>query len=343
MDIDRRYLTKAALASALLYRASGALAAAKDTVKIGQATTTLGFLAIWAARTFETFPAQGLELSWAAINGGDPATLAALDSGDVDLAATGSDSVLDAVSKGQPYQIIYSLMSKMSLNLTVSTAFIKRTGIAKDQPVADRIKSLKNATIGVAAVGGAQDRTVRWLAGKGGLDPRKDIQVVQIGSATALGAALENGRIDAFMLSAPEGQLAEAGGYGQIYIEPDADFADIKGMPSLVLVARQDADQVAQGRIISALRAINAGSQALLADLDAGADKMGQKFFPKIPSDVLRKSVRSLADGIRDKGILNQERAGLLVKFVVESGRTPPASGSAFWTNRYVESALAPK
>jgi len=250
--------------------------------------------------------------------------------------------VLDAVSKGQPYQIIYSLMSKMSLNLTVSTAYIKRTGITKDQPVAERIRSLKNATIGVAAVGGAQDRTVRWLAGKGGMDPHKDVQVVQIGSATALGAALENGRIDAFMLSAPEGQIAEAGGYGQIYIEPDVDFADIKGMPSLVLVARQDAGQGAQARIIRSLRAINAGSQALLAEIDAGADKLGQKYFPKISSDVMRKSVRSLADGIGDNGLLNRERAELLVKFVVESGRTPPASGSAFWTNHYVESALAP-
>jgi NitT/TauT family transport system substrate-binding protein len=342
MDIDRRQLMMAALAPALLYRASGAFAAAKQTVKIGQATTTLGFLPIWAARAFDTFAQQGLDLSWAAINGGDPAALAALDGGEIDLAATGSDTVLDAVSKGQPFQIVYSLMSKMSLNLTASTAYIKRSGISKDQPVAARIKSLKNATIGVSAVGGAQDRTVRWLAGKGGMDPRKDIQVVQVGSATALGAALENGRIDAFMLSAPEGQIAEAGGYGQIYIEPDVDFADIKGMPSLVLVARQDANQAAQARIISSLRAINAGSQALLAELDAGSDKVGQRYFPNIPSEVMRKSVRSLADGIRDNGLLNQERAQLLIKFVVESGRTPPAGDAPFWTNRYVESAIAP-
>jgi NitT/TauT family transport system substrate-binding protein len=342
MNIDRRHLMMAALASALLYRSTGASAAAKETVKIGQATTTLGFLPIWAARAFDTFPQQGLDLSWAAINGGDPAALAALDGGEIDLAATGSDTVLDAVSKGQPFQIVYSLMSKMSLNLTASTVFLKRTGVAKDQPVAARIQSLKNATIGVSAVGGAQDRTVRWLAGKGGLDSRKDLQVVQIGSAAALGAALENGRIDAFMLSAPEGQIAEANGYGQIYIEPDVEFADIKGMPSLVLVARQDASQAAQAKIVSSLRAINAGSQALLAELDAGSNKVGQKYFPNIPSEVMRKSVRSLADGIRDNGLLNQDRAGLLIRFVVESGRTPPASSSSFWTNRYVESAIAP-
>jgi hypothetical protein len=44
-----------------------------------------------------------------------------------------------------------------------------------------------------------------------------------VGSAAALGAALANGRIYAFMLTAPEGQVAEAEGYGQIFIEPDRD------------------------------------------------------------------------------------------------------------------------
>jgi NitT/TauT family transport system substrate-binding protein len=336
--LDRRTLMFA-LASTAFFRPPPA-SAASETVRIGQATITLGFLPVWAARTFDTFAQQGLDLSWAAINGGDPAALAALDSGDIDLAATGSDTVLEAVSKGQPYEIIYSLMSKMSLNLTVSTAFLKRSGAAKEQPVEERIRSLRSALIGVAVVGGAQDRTVRWLAKRGGLDPRKDVRVVQIGSAPALGAALENGTIDGFMLSAPEGQLAEAAGYGQIFIEPDLDFPDIHGMPSLVLVARQDANQAAQAKIVASLRALNAGSRALIDNLDGGSDLLRGKFFSKIPADVMRKSIHSLADGIRDEGLLNQERAALLVKFVEESGRKPP-EGSAFWTDRYLVSAKA--
>jgi NitT/TauT family transport system substrate-binding protein len=341
MQFDRRQFTLAAMAFAATARVP-AMGASNDTVRIGQATTTLGFLPVWAARTYDTFPAQQLDLTWAAINGGDPACLAALDSGDIDIAATGSDSVLEAVAKGQPYQIVYSLISKISLTLTVSEAFIKKTGIAKDQPIQTRIAALKGATIGVAVVGGAQDRTVRWLAARGGLDPRKDIQVVQIGAATALGAALENGRIDAFMLSPPEGQLAEAAGYGKNVIEPNTDIAGWGGMPSLVLVARSDANEVAQKKIVATLRAINAANHAVLADLDGSADKIGAKYFPKLPQPVMRASIRALADGIKDDGLLNDERAKLLTRFVEESGRAPPAAGS-FWTNRYVELAKASK
>ncbi len=337
--LDRRTVVFA-LASTAIVRPLPVLAA-NEAVRIGQATTTLGFLSVWAARAFDTFPKQGLDLSWAAINGGDPAALAALDSGEIDLAATGSDTVLEAVSKGQPYQIVYSLMSKMSLNLTVSTAFLKRTGITKGQPVAERIRSLKDALIGVAVVGGAQDRTVRWLVKRGGLDPRKDIRVVQIGSAAALEAALENGAIDGFMLSAPEGEIAEASGYGQIFIEPDVDFPDIHGMPSLVMVARLDANAAAQSKIVASLRALNAGNRALLGDLDGGAELLRSKFFPKISAEVMRRSVRSLANGIGDEGLLNQQRAALLTKFVEESGRKPP-DDQAFWTDRYLVSAKAP-
>ena len=65
-------------------------------VRIGQSTISLGFLPVWAARAYDTFAQQKLDLNWALINGGDPAALAALDSGDIDLAATGGDAVLDA-------------------------------------------------------------------------------------------------------------------------------------------------------------------------------------------------------------------------------------------------------
>ena len=337
--LDRRTLMLA-LASTAIAGPPPALAAS-ETVRIGQATLTLGFLPVWAARAFDTFPKQGLDLSWASINGGDPAALAALDAGDIDLAATGSDTVLEAVSKGQPFEIVYSLMSKMSLNLTVSTAFLKRTGLRKEQPVEERIRGIKDALIGVAVVGGAQDRTARWLAKRGGLDPRKDIRVVQIGSNAALGAALENGTIDGFILSAPGGQIAEAEGYGQIFIEPNLDFSDIHGMPSLVIVARKDANQAAQAKIVASLRALNAGSRALIDDLDGGSELLRSKFFPKISADVMRKSVHSLADGIGDEGLLNKEKAELLIKFVEESGRKQPED-SAFWTDRYLVSAKVP-
>jgi NitT/TauT family transport system substrate-binding protein len=332
----RRFIQSGIVAAASVHFRS--VQAATVSVKIGQATASLGFLPVWIARAYDTFAQQNLDLTWAVINGGDPAALAALDSGDIDLAATGSDAVLDAVAKGLPYRIVYSLMSKASLNMTVSREFMRRTGASVDQPVDVRIGKLRNAVVGVTVVGGAQDRTVRWLVSKGGLDPKSDVKIVQIGSPTALGAALENSRIDAFMLSSPQGEIAEAGGYGTIYIRPDRDIPEMRGMPTLVLVARSDVDEVAGSKIVASCRALNAGSKAFLVDIDGGAERLRAKFFPKVAPEVMRRSIEDLVGGIKDNGSLNQHSADLLVKFVVESGRTPPAG--PFWTNEYVERAL---
>jgi ABC-type nitrate/sulfonate/bicarbonate transport system substrate-binding protein len=72
-------------------------------LRIGQATTSVSFLAIWAARALDTFKPVGIDLKWTAIPGGDPTVLAALDAGDIDLAAVGTDTPLAAVAKGQDF------------------------------------------------------------------------------------------------------------------------------------------------------------------------------------------------------------------------------------------------
>ena len=89
--------------SALLSLLRTAPARAAEPVRIGQATPALSFLPLWAARAYDAFPQAGLDLTWAAIPGGDPATLAALDAGDLDLAAVGSDTALAAIAKDLPF------------------------------------------------------------------------------------------------------------------------------------------------------------------------------------------------------------------------------------------------
>src|SRR3546814_14245919 len=67
---------------------------AQQKVRIGQATSSLSFLPVWSARALDSFKAQGLDLEWAAIPGGDPNALAALDAGDLDFVAVGSETPL---------------------------------------------------------------------------------------------------------------------------------------------------------------------------------------------------------------------------------------------------------
>jgi ABC-type nitrate/sulfonate/bicarbonate transport system substrate-binding protein len=334
MSLTRRTAILSALAACA---SPGAALAAAETVRLGQATISLSFVSIFAARALDSFAAQDLALQWAQIPGGDPAALAAIDSGDLDLAAVGSDAPVAAIAKGEPFKIVYSLMSKFPYELTVSTAFLAKSGISKDAPLKDRIAALKTAVVGVSAVGGAQDRAARWLAFKGGLDG-KAVKVAQAGAPPALGAALEHGRIDAFMLSPPESVIAEEAGYGTVLVSPAREIPGIAGIPGLVLVAAAAPTAEAKARIVKTLRALNAASAALAKDTATVSDAIQAKFFPKVPSAIIRASIAKLVDGVVNDGQLDEHAAALLRQFAVDTGGTAPA-GDGFWTNDYAAAA----
>jgi ABC-type nitrate/sulfonate/bicarbonate transport system substrate-binding protein len=226
-------------------------------------------------------------------------------------------------------------MAKMSLEVVASTALLKRTGVTPDDPLDKRIAALRGAILGVSAVGGAQDRVARWIATQGGLNPRTDLQVALVGGPPAIQAALENGRIEAFVLSPPEAGIAEAGGYGRKLIDPGRDFPSLAGLPNLVLVTKDNPDPETAKRITAALSALNAGAQQVIADPDGAADRIGAKFFAKIPAPVIRAATRSMLDGIATGGRFTPEGIAALARFSAGSGVPIPA-GDSYWTNRFI-------
>lgn len=314
---------------------------AAELVRIGQATPTLSFLPIYAARALDSFKTAGMELRWASISGGDPNALAALDSGDIDFAAVGSDTALNAVAKGQPFQIVYSLMSRVTLELVVSEAFLKRTGVTPTSPLDKRIAALRNATVGVSAIGGAQDSMLRWLAKQGGLDPRKDLKVAQVGPPPALQAALENGRIDAFVLSPPQGFIAAQRLYGKVLINIGGEMPALKDVPYLVLVAKTPLSDKTKQLTIDTAHALQAASAATVADGAAIAAKIHTAYFPKASKDSIVDAITGMTPGIADKGTITADGIKRLIVMASDLGAAAPkdTAEGGFWTNAYVAAA----
>ncbi len=323
------------------------LAAAQQTVRIGQATSSMSFVAIFAARTLDTFAPQGLTATTAILPGGDPAVLAALDAGDVDLAAVGPESVLRAAAKGQPFEMVYSLMSKVTPQLVVSSAFLERTGVKATDPLAKRLAALKGALVGVSAIAGTQETVARWLAAKGGLDPKADIKVAQVGGPPALQAALENKRIDAFVLSPPEGYLAEKAGAGTVLVSVGDDFPQVARQPYLVLVAKKPINDKTSDLITRTVKAMQAASVALTEKPEPTARAIQAKFFPKADPDGVVAAVKAMNSGIADGGKLDVAGFQNLLTFSAEVGTNfgkdfdAKTSENDLWTNRFVDSAKA--
>lgn len=335
-----RFRMMAALAAAMLIAVP---AMAQEKVRIGQATAALSFTPIWAARALDTFKAQGLDLQWSTIAGGDPTTLAALDSGDIDFAAVGSETALQAIAKGQPFQLVYSLMSTMTLELVVSNDFLARTGVSPSDPLDKRIKALKGALIGVSAVRGAQDRVARWLIQQGGLDPMADLKVANIGAPPAIRAALENKQIDGFVLSPPEGVLTEQSKAGKVLVKLGREFPELQTLHFLVLVAKRPVDGAKQELAIKTLRALTLASLTTLVDTRDVAAKIQSKFFPKIESEIILAAIQSMKPGLARIGRFTAPEIAYLLKFTADTGGAMERQLDAvqgegqFWTNAFVD------
>jgi NitT/TauT family transport system substrate-binding protein len=315
-------------------------------VKIGQAVPTLGFLPLYAARATDAFAADTIDAEFASIPGGDPTTLAALDAGDIDFAAVGAETMLLAVSKGAPYQMVYSLMSKMSVDLVVSNTFLQRTGVSPSDPLPKRLAALKGATIGTSAVRGAQERIAKWLAAQGGLNPDHDLQLPQVGPPPALRAAMENGRIDGFVLTAPEGQLVERAGFGKVLVRPGSEIEELKSYHHLVLVIRKDTAEKKPEMVTRVVAVLDKAAQRTVKDTAPVARAIQQKFYEKVPEPVILDSVQSLKDGVDKHGRMSVASIDYLLKFSNATGaglekRLDAAKGEGdFWTNRFIDQAL---
>jgi NitT/TauT family transport system substrate-binding protein len=320
-------------------------ASAQQSVRIAQGFASLSFLPIWGARALNTFAAEGLTATVLNSPGGDPSALAALDAGDADLAAVGTESALRAVAKGQPFEIVYNLMSKVTVELVVARSVLEKAGVKVDDPLEKRIAALKDATIGVAAVGGTQETAVRWLAAKGGLDPKTDIKVAQVGGPLALQAALENKRIDAFVLSPPEGYLATKSGAGVILVSFGDEFPLLAHQPYLVLVAKKPIDGKASELIIKTARALQAASVALLKEPEPTAQAIQKQFFAKADPAAITVAVKAMNSGVAGDGALDVQAIQNHLAFSKEVGTSfgkdfdAAASQNDLWTNQFVERA----
>ena len=334
-----------ALALAATLMSLSAPARAEDPVRIAQGFASLSFLPLWAARALNTFGPQGLTGTVLISPGGDAAALAALDAGDADLAAVGTETALRAVAKGQPFEIVYSLMSKVTLEVVIAPSFLEKAGVKPGDPLQKRLAALKGATVGVAAVGGTQETAARWLAAKGGLDPKADIKIAQVGSPVALQAALENKRIDAFVLSPPEGYLATKAGSGKILVSLGDDFPLLANQPYLVLVAKKPIDGKASELIIKTARALQAASTELVKDPDATAQAIQKQFFTKADPAAIAAAVKAMNSGVAAGGKLDVQAFQNQLVFSKEVGTVfgkdfdATTSQNDVWTNDFVERA----
>ena len=226
-----KYLMKMAiilLVASVLFEAQ-AYAQALKKVRLGSSSTNVSFLALYTALHRGFFKDEGIDLEIVFM----PANLAstAVLNGDVDYngAVTGT---IGAAVQGRPMKVLLFTVAKPLLFL-VSQKNIKD------------IKQLKGKKIAGSSPGGSATLLANQALKQIGLEPGKDVSVLQMsGSAASRYAVLESGVVEASLLSVPENIFALEKGYNELLFLGDVIEFPQNGFGTSDKRIRENPDEV---------------------------------------------------------------------------------------------------
>jgi NitT/TauT family transport system substrate-binding protein len=177
------------------------------------------FLIPEIARQRGFFLAEGIEAKLIYVRGG--IDIKALITGDVDYVMA-SGSAVSAFVAGIPVRLVLGQVSRAEHVLMAQNKY-------------RQVKDLKGQTIGSLNPGGLVDALLRQILSKNGLDPDRDVVLINLGGTPERYAALKSGTVAATVLGAPHNFRAERDGFRKIAVA--ADYAQV---PTSGLTVRSD-------------------------------------------------------------------------------------------------------
>ena len=170
-------------------------------ITVPYSVLTLSHLPVWGAFEAGIFERHGLDVSLTYL---DTAEVAALLSGSAQIAQGGGPEVVSANAGGADVVFIATLAPVYAYVLEVA-------------PSIKTFDDLRGKTIGSTAPGSLTDVATRALLRRFGLDPDKDVTIINLASPQARTPALLNGQIDAALDNPPNSYKEEAQGFYPLF------------------------------------------------------------------------------------------------------------------------------
>ena len=189
------------LGTVLMMSVPAASAADRPLQKINVAFSSIsGNMApLWVTQDKGFFRKNGLEVQVILIESGTT-TAQALVAGDISFATLAGPAVIQSSLRGADTVMIAGIVNTLTFQL-----FTEKGITRPDQ--------FKGKSVGVTRYGSATDFAMRYALDKYGLDANKEVAILQLGNVPALLAAMEAGKIQGAMLSAPTSLRAKKMGY----------------------------------------------------------------------------------------------------------------------------------
>ena len=175
----------------------------KTHLTIGLSVPGATYLPLYVAVDEGTFVKQGIEADVVEFRGGADVIRAAV-SGSIDVGVVALAEITSGIDAGQPLKAFYA-----GFNIPDFDWY----GISSVNSLADA----RGKRIGITQYGSSTDFITRYALTVNGLDPAKDVQIIQAGPPSTRLAAMQAGQLDIAIFSTPEKFLAAERGYRLIY------------------------------------------------------------------------------------------------------------------------------
>jgi NitT/TauT family transport system substrate-binding protein len=170
---------------------------AADKVRLSISAVDVSFLTSGVALKRGMFRDEGLDVEIIRMNAN--VSITALATGDIDYTMVFS-SVVRGALRGMPMKVVASYMDS-STHLLIA------------RPEYKTIRDLKGKTLAVSNFGATSDVAARMMMRQGGVDPEKELKIVQLGAERGRYAALKEGIVDVAVLSPPTDTDAQRNGF----------------------------------------------------------------------------------------------------------------------------------
>ena len=204
-------LIAVAIAGFLVVHATPALAAQSKTltkVVAGYGSTDGAIAPLWFAKETKLFEKRGLDVLLIGMGTGS-VSLRALIAKDLEIASVSGSGLVQAALQGADTVLIAALIN----------GFIFKVFAA---PEISTPAQLKGKKVGVSRYGATSDFAVRLALKKWGLNPDRDVNILQIGTTQDTLRAMQTKMLDAGVMSGTSSLIARKAGFREL-----GDLADL--------------------------------------------------------------------------------------------------------------------
>jgi NitT/TauT family transport system substrate-binding protein len=196
--------------SLLLMLIAAVPAATAERIRVGYSSISGSYIGIWVGHDAGLFAKEGLEDQMILIPSGSQLAQVTV-AGEVEIGALNGSSAMAAALQGADIKIIGNTTNKMIFSIYA-------------RPEIKGVEGLRGKKIGISRFGSSTDISARYALRKHGLDPAKDVTIVQMGAMSSIMGGLQGGAIEAGLVSPPTLFAVEKMGFKEILSITDMDL-----------------------------------------------------------------------------------------------------------------------